>query len=59
MENGELKSIPVTTITLVADHRIVDGAEGAAFLGRVKELMENPRLALPESQGSGSALKKD
>jgi pyruvate dehydrogenase E2 component (dihydrolipoamide acetyltransferase) len=54
VENGELKSLPVTTITLVADHRIVDGAMGAAFLRRVKELVENPWLVLLKSRSSGS-----
>jgi pyruvate dehydrogenase E2 component (dihydrolipoamide acetyltransferase) len=43
--NGELKSIPVATITLVADHRVVDGAASTAFLRSVKELVENPRPA--------------
>ena len=28
--------------TLSADHRIVDGAEGAQFLVEVKRLLENP-----------------
>ena len=30
------------TATLSADHRIVDGAEGARFIIEVKELLENP-----------------
>jgi pyruvate/2-oxoglutarate dehydrogenase complex dihydrolipoamide acyltransferase (E2) component len=58
MPNGELKSIPVVTITLVSDHRIVDGAASAAFLGRIKEFVENPELALLESKGSGSASRE-
>lgn len=33
------------TITLSADHRITDGAEGAQFVGEVRRLLENP-LAL-------------
>lgn len=55
LQDGELRSIPVTTITLVADHRVVDGATGAQFLGRVKNLMENPWLAFLSKEGSVSA----
>ena len=29
-------------VTLSCDHRVVDGASGAAFLKTFKELMENP-----------------
>ena len=32
----------VMTATLSADHRIVDGAEGAMFLNEIKDLLENP-----------------
>ena len=32
-------------VTLSADHRITDGAEGAQFIGEVRRLLENP-LAL-------------
>lgn len=30
------------------DHRVVDGAEAAQFLVRVKELIEDPEAWLPE-----------
>jgi len=30
------------TLTLVCDHRILYGADGAKFLARVKELLEQP-----------------
>lgn len=30
----------IMTITLACDHRLIDGAYGAAFLGRVKEILE-------------------
>ena len=30
------------TITLTCDHRIIYGATAAAFLGRVRELLEQP-----------------
>jgi pyruvate dehydrogenase E2 component (dihydrolipoamide acetyltransferase) len=32
----------IMTATLSADHRIVDGAEGALFIGEVKSILENP-----------------
>jgi pyruvate dehydrogenase E2 component (dihydrolipoamide acetyltransferase) len=30
------------SITLCSDHRIVNGAEAAQFLARVRELLESP-----------------
>jgi pyruvate dehydrogenase E2 component (dihydrolipoamide acetyltransferase) len=51
---GELKAKPVVTdsgeieprqmmgVSLACDHRILYGAEGALFLGRVRELLEEP-----------------
>ncbi len=33
---------PLMKLTLSCDHRVVDGAVGAAFLKELKELMENP-----------------
>ncbi len=35
---------PQLTLTLAADHRIVDGALAARFLGRLKEILETPGL---------------
>ena len=46
LEDGELKTIPVAMITVSSDHRVVDGVASAAFLRRVKELIENPRSVL-------------
>lgn len=37
---------PMMVLTLSYDHRIVDGADAAIFLRRVKELIQNPYLAL-------------
>jgi len=34
------------TLTLSVDHRVVDGAVGAAFLGALKDLLEKPALLL-------------
>ncbi len=39
---GSISAQPVVQLTLGCDHRVVDGAEGAAFLGRLKELLEQP-----------------
>ena len=50
---GEIKRVPVAVegkieikkimkVTLSADHRLIDGAYGAGFLKRIKELLENP-----------------
>ena len=35
---------PQLTLTLGADHRVLDGAISARFLGRVKEILETPGL---------------
>ncbi len=43
---GEVVVRPLLTLTLTCDHRAIDGAEGAAFLRTVKELLEEPALAL-------------
>ena len=37
---------PMLTLTLTCDHRAIDGADGADFLRTVKELLEEPALAL-------------
>jgi pyruvate dehydrogenase E2 component (dihydrolipoamide acetyltransferase) len=42
---GRIVARDSLTLTLVCDHRILYGAEGAAFLARVRELLERP-LAL-------------
>jgi pyruvate dehydrogenase E2 component (dihydrolipoamide acetyltransferase) len=44
--DGELVVRPMMTMTLTVDHRAVDGAEGADFLRTVKQLVEEPALAL-------------
>lgn len=40
--DGELSIAQIMTATLSADHRIVDGVEGAQFLIEVKNLLESP-----------------
>ncbi len=41
-ENGHVKPRKVGYLTLVFDHRIVDGAPAAKFLATIKEFLENP-----------------
>ena len=54
---GAIREVPVVkdgavvpgqlmTLTLSCDHRVVDGATGAAFLGDVKAMLEQPALML-------------
>ena len=40
---------PTMTLTCVFDHRIADGAQTAAFLGELRQLIESPELALLDS----------
>ncbi|RYC17327.1 pyruvate dehydrogenase complex dihydrolipoamide acetyltransferase [Ciceribacter ferrooxidans] len=42
VKNGEMKIANVMTVTLSTDHRCVDGALGAEFLGAFKRYIENP-----------------
>lgn len=44
--NGAMRAGRVMTMTLSADHRLVDGLVAAKFLGRLKEVLENPSQAL-------------
>jgi pyruvate dehydrogenase E2 component (dihydrolipoyllysine-residue acetyltransferase) len=44
-DRGRIVARDAMTLTLVCDHRILYGADGARFLARVRELLENP-LAL-------------
>jgi pyruvate dehydrogenase E2 component (dihydrolipoamide acetyltransferase) len=41
-ESGRIVARETLTLTLVCDHRILYGAEGAQFLARVKQLLERP-----------------
>ncbi len=42
MRAGAVVAGEIATLTLSADHRVVDGAVGAAFLGTLRALLENP-----------------
>jgi pyruvate/2-oxoglutarate dehydrogenase complex dihydrolipoamide acyltransferase (E2) component len=46
LEGGEVKVKPVMTVTVVADHRVLDGAAVAAFLDRIRQNIEQPGAAL-------------
>ena len=35
---------PFLTLTLAADHRVVDGALGARFLSRLRDILQTPGL---------------
>ena len=43
---GDVVVRPLMSLTLTCDHRAIDGADGAEFLRTVKELLEEPALAL-------------
>jgi pyruvate dehydrogenase E2 component (dihydrolipoamide acetyltransferase) len=46
LDGGEIAVKPVAAITVVADHRVMDGAAVAAFLSQIKQSVEHPRAAL-------------
>jgi pyruvate dehydrogenase E2 component (dihydrolipoamide acetyltransferase) len=41
---GELVTEQVAVLALSCDHRAVDGADAARFLGTIKRLIEDPQL---------------
>ncbi|SFT76857.1 pyruvate dehydrogenase E2 component (dihydrolipoamide acetyltransferase) [Lishizhenia tianjinensis] len=46
VKNGAVVPGNVMKVTLSCDHRVVDGASGAAFLNTFKQYMENPVMML-------------
>jgi len=46
VRDGELEIVPLMHMTLTCDHRSLDGATAAEFLGTVKTFLEEPGLAL-------------
>jgi pyruvate dehydrogenase E2 component (dihydrolipoamide acetyltransferase) len=46
VRDGQVEVRPMMNLTLTCDHRAIDGADGAEFLRTVKELLEEPALAL-------------
>lgn len=49
VRGGEMRPGRVMTVTLSADHRVIDGVLAAKFLARLKELLENPETANSKS----------
>jgi pyruvate dehydrogenase E2 component (dihydrolipoamide acetyltransferase) len=43
---GDLEIVPKMSLTLTCDHRALDGSVASEFLGTVRELLEEPGLAL-------------
>lgn len=46
VENGQVIAAPMFTLSLSADHRVLDGARAARFLSEFVEWLENPALSL-------------
>ena len=42
VRDGGVVAADMMTATLSADHRVVDGADGARFIGEIKRTLENP-----------------
>jgi pyruvate dehydrogenase E2 component (dihydrolipoamide acetyltransferase) len=40
--DGEIGTAHLMSMTLACDHRILYGADGAQFLGRIRALLEEP-----------------
>ena len=46
VKNGQIVIGQVMTLSLSVDHRVIDGAVGASFLGALRDLLEKPALLL-------------
>ncbi|MCX8061052.1 MAG: 2-oxo acid dehydrogenase subunit E2 [Anaerolineales bacterium] len=46
VENGQVIPAPMFTLSLSADHRVLDGAKAARFLSELVEWLENPALSM-------------
>ncbi len=46
INNGEMKPATVMSVNLACDHRAIDGAVGAEFLGAIKTYLEHPSTML-------------
>ena len=50
VKGGIIQIVPIMKLVLGVDHRVVDGAMGAAFLQKVKQTLEDPRDRLSPSE---------
>ena len=46
VENGQVIPAPVFNLSLSVDHRVLDGARAARFLGELAEMIETPGLSM-------------
>lgn len=49
-EDNDLDLKPITTLTLVFNHQVIDGVPAAKFLNEVKKNLENPLILILESK---------
>lgn len=49
VKNGEITAAPMLALSLVFDHRVIDGVTGQLALNYLKELLGNPSLLLMEA----------
>ncbi|WP_432355874.1 dihydrolipoamide acetyltransferase family protein [Sporosarcina sp. A2] len=49
VKNGEIVAAPMLALSLVFDHRVIDGATGQQALNHLKHLLGNPELLLMEA----------
>ncbi|PID16373.1 branched-chain alpha-keto acid dehydrogenase subunit E2 [Sporosarcina sp. P34] len=49
VKNGEIVAAPMLALSLVFDHRVIDGVTGQLALNYLKELISNPSLLLMEA----------
>lgn len=49
VKNGEIVAAPMLALSLVFDHRVIDGATGQHALNHLKHLLGNPELLLMEA----------
>jgi pyruvate dehydrogenase E2 component (dihydrolipoamide acetyltransferase) len=56
--DGGLTVRPTATLSCAFDHRVADGAEAAAFLCELRDLIETPELALLRAVSEGRAADR-
>jgi pyruvate dehydrogenase E2 component (dihydrolipoamide acetyltransferase) len=56
--DGGLAVRPTATLSCAFDHRVADGAEAAAFLCELRDLIETPELALLRAVSEGRAAER-